>query len=285
MGLISRVSSRTYSSLMEDSGHPILDIQNAQSGSKIWLLSVPKYLGEQWLRPECRNKIVGKLTLESSPGQKMKVTYTLAEQLANSPPDSKKMRMTESRVQPGRTMQPSGVLKHKEPNQIPRDHEFKFNPANNSQLLGIISKTKNLEHTELRKLEGVVVQRAQLKPPRSEVYDKFKSDRIRVTNAPKQMLKTCTIREAKNAQRNQTEVMDNERHVAKQRQMPRMEQEELRERIFGLYQTHDWYQIHDFVKITQQPQKAIREVLVEIAQQGKTPETRHKWELRADFKH
>merc|ERR1712071_38416 len=186
MGLISRVSSRTYSFLilekknMEDSGHPFLD--TTQAKNKIWLLSVPKYLGELWKQPECRNQVVGQL-VKPNGTKDMKVTYILDEKLANSPPDAKKAKL-ESKIQKPAAGSRSGkgivsglkVSSFTQPtvggrtpinlkrgvggggpagltplgkgsdmdNKLPREHEFTFQEPNDQKLV-IISKTKHLE--------------------------------------------------------------------------------------------------------------------------------------------
>merc|ERR1712156_337054 len=130
---------------MEDAGHPFLETKQGQQ--KIWLLSVPKYLGELWLKPESINRQqVGQIKLEQVQilGKRdLKVTYILDENLSVAPPDPKKPR----------NMPTSQNL-----TKIPREHEFTFQSGNSSQLLGVISKTKtpNENVPEVRKLEGMV---------------------------------------------------------------------------------------------------------------------------------
>merc|ERR1711972_804368 len=135
----------------------------------------------------------------------MKVAYVLDENLARE--EAKKMRLEQNGNQnsqmqnlnprgqggmgrPGPAGPPAKVLT----SSLPREHEFTFQPPNKQQLLAIISKTNDLEHTEVRRLEGTVAKRAQLKPPRNKIYDKFKSARIQKTNTPKMSLKQTTIR-------------------------------------------------------------------------------------------
>jgi len=308
---------------MEDSGHPFLD--TSQAKNKIWLLSVPKYLGELWKAPECRNQIVGQLSLgqitKPNGAKDMKVTYILDEKLSNSPPDAKKAKL-DSKLQKPAARSGKGIVSglkvssYTEPtvggrtpiqskrgagpagltplgkgsasdNKLPREHEFTFHGASDQKLI-IISKTKHLEHTEVRKIEGQVAKRAQLKPPRNKIYDQFKSKRIQITNTPKMVVQKVTLREARTAQKHKDQqVMENERNQtgSATRTAPRMEEGKLMEVVLDLFQKHEYYHINDLIKITLQPQKALREVLDQIGQQNKNPDHKHKWELKDDYKY
>ena len=229
---------------MEDSGHPFLD--TSQAKNKIWLLSVPKYLGELWKQPECRNKVVGQLKLQSivkpNGAKDMKVTYILDEKLSNSPPDAKKSKLDSKTQKPaagsrsgkgivsglkvssfteptvgGRTpinlkrgaaggpagLTPLGKSSAMD-NKLPREHEFTFQEPND-QKLAIISKTKHLEHTEVRKLEGQVGRRAQLKPPRNKVYGSFLKlkDNFSLQKEPEKIFEMFFDKQLKFSSRNQ----------------------------------------------------------------------------------
>jgi len=278
---------------MEDAGHPLLDTEKSQQ--KIWLLSVPNYLGELWSKPEYRNKLVGQIKLEKV--QKLgkidnKVTYILDENLSVSleaPPDAKKPR-----IQPAggfsslNMMKKAGALSKNQPaiTKIPREHEFTFQAANNQQLLGVISKTKNLEHTEVRKLEGYVANRAQLKPPRNSIYNKFKAQRTVKTNTPKMVVQTITTREATNARKDYGKEMEYSRASKEDRDLgkvQRLPKEELMEKVLDLFGKHSYYHINDLTKITCHTQKAVKEVLDEIGVQIKEGDHKYKWKLNSDY--
>ena len=100
-------------------------------------------------------------------------------------------------------------------------------------------------------------------------------------------LKQTTIREANAAQKQKTQqIMENERNpTANKIRGPRMEHEKLMEVILDLFSKHDYYHINDLTNITCQPQKAVRDVLMEIAVQSTELEFKHKWKLKSDYKY
>jgi len=300
---------------MEDSGNPLLDLTRNGSGvPRIWLLKVPRYIGNQWLKPECRQRHrdgtrnLGIITMDTSPDpktrkQEMKMTYTLAADLAttpaDNPPDAKRQKIMQpqqakraggSTMMGGRSqssamqrsqagaMQPLGAGRGGKNDTVPRDHAFKFQ-AKNDQLLAIMSKTKNID-PEYRMFEGHVIERAELKPPRTKEYDTFKLKQIYQSAQPTRTTKV-TGRVVKALHKG---PMEHER-IIKKSKAPRLTKGELETAVFKLFQSHEYYTMKDVVDKTGQSMQTVKEVLEEVGVYVNKPGgPRNVWALKDDFK-
>ena len=72
---------------MEDAGDPNVDL--SCKANNIWLVKVPKYLGEKWLEPENRNKPLGTLVASVKADGKKEMSFELNHDLTK---DAKMMK-------------------------------------------------------------------------------------------------------------------------------------------------------------------------------------------------
>lgn len=106
--------------LMEDAADPKLEVETyGQRSSNMWLVKVPKYLGERWLEHAKTNRHIGKIDITKTlvpnkTNNRLKrnlptpanqkyinvMTYTASEELLNSQPAPKKQVLSNGQARP-----------------------------------------------------------------------------------------------------------------------------------------------------------------------------------------
>ncbi|EEB10947.1 conserved hypothetical protein [Pediculus humanus corporis] len=173
--------------------------------------------------------------------------------------------------QPGQKMQvelslSEAVLNLKEPGEenIPKDHRLDVLPVKHLTL-GVFSHTapSNLEgvipESEKLAMEGRIVQKLECRPYADNTYMKLKLETIRKASLP--------VRQVKQLDR------------------ARDDKEAVLNMLFAAFEKHQYYNIRDLVKITNQPIVYLKEILNEVCNYNIKNPHKNMWELKPEYRH
>jgi len=242
-----------------------LDLEQRNRG--VWLVKVPTYIAQRWEEAAEPNQTVAKLTIERVPGKKPIVSLKLDEKLTGEMPDAKWTSTTKG--------------------EIPKDHKFVVNPVSH-QHLAVLSNTRGAGVSGGDKLavEGRVIQRAECRPTDDRLYMKLKTEAI--------------LRPAQTARKTQFTglVMNNYKPVSdhafnkqyeKQRKemgkKSRDDKHVVTDKLFALFEKHQYYTFSDLVKETRQPAPYLKEILNEYCKYNLKNPHKNMWELKPEYRH
>lgn len=242
-----------------------LDLEQRNRG--VWLVKVPTYIAQRWEAAADPNQTVAKLTIERVPGKKPIVSLKLDDKMTSPMPDAKWSTTTKG--------------------EIPKDHKFVINPVN-MQHLAVLSNTRGAGVSGGDKLavEGRVIQRAECRATDDRLYMKLKTEAI--------------LRPAQTARKTQFTglVMNNYKPVAdhafnKQYEKARKEMGKksrddkhvVTDKLFQLFEKHQYYSFTDLVKETRQPAPYLKEILNEYCKYNLKNPHKNMWELKPEYRH
>jgi len=233
------------------------DVDCTSSQQKIWLVKVPKYLGQKWLNSH--QVEVGKLGIRRNMGR-TEVTFALNEHLA-------------------RQGEPA-----------PIEHKLMLSAPSKSETLGVLSRCNDADEKEVRKVEGCIVQNAICRPlTMNTEYNKLKL--MSFNKAARTDRKTILVDQLDvNAQRFKPKSRHEEHHREEQKKKlegrrNRMEPEQLKDLLFEKFEEHQFYSLKDLEEITKQPTTFLKGVLREIAVYNSKASSRNMWELKPEYRH
>lgn len=238
----------------QDPNHADVDCTSSQQN--IWLVKVPKYLGQKWL--SSHQVEVGKLGIRRT-GSGTEVTFALNEHLA----------------------------KQGEP--APIEHKLMLSAPSKSETLGVLSRCKDAEDKEVRKVEGRIVQNAICRPLKMNLeYNKLKLNSF--NKAARTDRKAILVDQLEVAQRNRPKARHEEHHREEQKKKlegrrNRMEPDQLKDLLFEKFEEHQYYSLKDLEEITKQPTTFLKSVLREIAVYNSKTASRNMWELKPEYRH
>jgi len=238
-----------------------------QRNRGVWLVKVPTYIAQRWEEAAEPHQTVAKLTIERVPGKKPIVSLKLDDKLTGAMPEAKWTSTTRG--------------------EIPKDHKFVVNPVN-MQHLAVLSNTRGAGVSGGDKLavEGRVIQRAECRATDDRLYMKLKTEAI--------------LRPAQTARKTQFTglVMNNFKPVAdhafnKQYEKARKEMGKksrddkhvVTDKLFALFEKHQYYSFTDLVKETRQPAPYLKEILNEFCKYNLKNPHKNMWELKPEYRH
>lgn len=239
-----------------------LDTTNVERG--VWLVKVPKYVATKWEKAS-GNIEVGKLKICKQPGQKMQVELSLSE----------------------------AVLNLKEPGEenIPKDHRLDVLPVKHLTL-GVFSHTapSNLEgvipESEKLAMEGRIVQKLECRPYADNTYMKLKLETIRKASLPVRQVKQLdrVVQNYKPISDHKNNLFNNEKKKNEGKKA-RDDKEAVLNMLFAAFEKHQYYNIRDLVKITNQPIVYLKEILNEVCNYNIKNPHKNMWELKPEYRH
>jgi len=237
---------------VHDPNHADVDCTNSEA--KLWLVKVPKYLGQKWL--DSNTPEVGKLSINRK-GGRVEVTFKLNEHLAKSGDPS------------------------------PIDHNLMLSAPSKSETLGVLSRAKDDSEREVRKVEGSIVQSAVCRPSgMNAAYNNLKRssfraaqrvDRKVVLLGKNEMPHSIRPRERHEERQQKTNTLEGRKN--------RIEPEKLKEWLFELFEKHQYYSLKDLGEITKQPMAFLKEMLREIAVYNSKASSKNMWELKPEYRY
>ncbi|XP_033100987.1 general transcription factor IIF subunit 2-like [Anneissia japonica] len=230
-----------------------LDLSGAERG--IWLVKVPKYLSEQWEQVG-ESGIVGKLRIGKKMG-KAEVSFALDSDLAK---------------------------KKKNPGDLeaPVDHQFQLS-STGRQLLTVFSEASSSGKVAI---EGKVVEKGECRPVVTEGYMRLKKQQMQ--NASKTGRTIVQVTKVANKFKPVSNHATNVEYEARKKEIgkrSRADKDYVLEKLFQAFEKHQYYQLKDLVKLTNQPVTYLKEILKEVANYNLKAPHKCMWELKPEYRH
>lgn len=245
------------------------DVDLTAAGRGVWLVKVPKYLSEKWKKAGGKCE-VGKLRITRSklPGKKAEVTFT----------------MNEAQVKQEVPGQPTVVGK---------DHKFILTGVGNQNLMvysqqptesSVSSSAEAI--TERISLEGKVLQRAECRPVADTNYLKLKKLQMESVQKPKREVQQLTgvVNMYKPVSDHQHNIQHNKK-LKEEGKRIRQDKEQVMDKLFSVFEKHQYYNISDLVRLTNQPITYLKEILKEICTYNVKAPHKNMWELKPEYRH
>ncbi|CAO1439022.1 unnamed protein product [Diamesa tonsa] len=259
-----------------------LDLSN--SGRAVWLVKIPKYMSSKWEQGMTNkfqltriiyliltsffskaegNMEVGKLKISKIPGQKPQVSLTLSDDVLALGEEKipKNHRLDVSVV----TRQTLGVFSH----MIPNNKEDEVVPE-----------------SEKLFMEGRIVQKLECRPFADKMYMDMKSESIRKACVPKQQVqsleKVVTNFKPISDHKHNIEYNNKKKNEGKK---SRVDKSQVLDMLFNAFEKHQYYNIKDLVKFTNQPISYLKEILKEVCEYNMKNPHKNMWELKKEYRH
>lgn len=241
------------------------DVDCSGVGQAVWLIKVPKYVSSLWHQADAQSGIVGTLQINKNP-QKNEVLFNLSEPLA-SKEDTKDTK-------------------------LPRQYKMLMSKVDQS--LAVLSEGPSAEEEGDEKssdkaklaIQGVVVQRADCRPTQSLDYMLMKKKSILQASKPSGQAKFLAkgVVHYKPVADHAANIQY-EKKKKEEGKRARADQEEVRAQLFAAFERHQYYNLKDLVKITQQPIVYLKSILKEIGTYNTKNPHKNMWELKREYRH
>jgi transcription initiation factor TFIIF subunit beta len=257
-----------------------LDIENASRG--VWLVKVPKYMASKWEKASAMSEI-GRLKITKGIGGKPEILFDVADAIIN---DTKPSTSTVTKVDNSK-VDKSGLVslsKPKAPIKIPKEHRFAISDIAH-QRLAIFSHSNDKGKSKLT-LEGNVCQKGECRPIANTSYMDLKTERFREASQPLRSVKTLdkAVVAYKPVSQHKIDV-EFELKKKTEGKKARDDKDKVQEKLFKAFEEHQYYNIKDLCKITNQPVPYLKEILREICTYNMKTPHRNMWELKVEYRH
>lgn len=167
---------------------------------------------------------------------------------------------------------------------VTKDHTFVISPIPN-QSLAVFSVTSGPESDKLS-LEGKVVQRADCRPINNKNYLDLKKDSFRRAIEPqRKALKLSAPVVTYKPKANHESNVKYEKIKKFQGKKSRDDKDQVMEKLFALFEKHQYYKINDLVKATNQPVTYLKEILKDVCTYNMKAPHKNMWELKPEYRH
>jgi transcription initiation factor TFIIF subunit beta len=255
------------------------DLDLTFAGRGVWLVKVPKYMSECWAKAKSGQE-VGKVVISTTrhptdPAVKplIDVAFHINEPLAYDT--------------------------SAEPTKIPTEHKFVMKKEGRKDLplsLAVLSTeplaepasgSQNSVISEYRaSIEGRVIDKAECRPTGDAGYMALKRNRMEAGNKPQkevvQLSKPVNSYKPVSIHETQLEYEQKKKDEGKK---IRLEKEQVQELLFAAFEKHQYYNVKDLVRITNQPITFLKEILKEICVYNMKAPHKNMWELKAEYRH
>ncbi|KAH8232557.1 hypothetical protein KR032_009335 [Drosophila birchii] len=251
-----------------------LDLSNAGRG--VWLVKVPKYIAQKWEKAPS-NMDVGKLRISKTPGQKAQVSLSLTPAVLALDPDEKiptEHVLDVSQV----TKQTLGVFSHMAPTEAAAAAS---NGKENSS-----SMPSGQPDNEKLYMEGRIVQKLECRPIADTCYMKLKLESIRKASEPQRRVQPIDkiVQNFKPVKDHAHNIEYRERKKAEGKKA-RDDKNAVMDMLFHAFEKHQYYNIKDLVKITNQPISYLKEILKDVCDYNMKNPHKNMWELKKEYRH
>lgn len=232
-----------------------MELDLTASARPIWLVKVPKYVAQRWEKSD-KNGHIGKIRIGKKFG-KPDISLVMDERVA-------KTKLTPD-----------------DPD-IPVEHKLQVMSALPGTMMVYSTGT-----TDKLSVEGKVVERLECRPVGSDSYMLMKRKQIELAHKPTkvtQQIKDRPVNAYKPIARHK-ELAAYEKKKKEEGKKPRLEKDKLMDILFSAFETHQFYQLKDLCRITQQPVPYLKEMLQEIGTYHQRAPHKYMWELKAEYRH
>lgn len=246
----------------------VREVDLTAAGRGVWLVKVPKYLSEKWKKASGKCE-VGRLKITRSrlPNTKPEVTFTMSE-----------------------AQQKQEVAGN--PTVTPKEHKFLLTGVGNQNLV-VFSEQKETpsgtsaeEISDKIAIEGKVIQRAECRPVADSNYLRLKKQQMTTSNKPEREVKLIST-----VVNPYKPVSDHVGNIAHQKKMKedgkriRLDKDQVMNKLFAGFEKHQYYNIQDLVRLTNQPITYLKEILKEICVYNVKAPHKNMWELKPEYRH
>jgi transcription initiation factor TFIIF subunit beta len=254
-----------------------LNLKYAQRG--VWLVKVPKYMSECWQKANPGDE-VGKVVITT--------TKTLGVQ------DAKSVNNVSFHINEQLAQNYSAV----ESTTIPTEHSFVMKKEGRAQLpqsLFVLSsepipETANTsQHAKVAEyataIEGRVIDRAECRPTGDAGYMQLKKGRMEASIKPQrevvQLTKPVNNYKPISVHDSQLEYEAKKKEEGKK---IRLEKEQVHNLLFAAFEKHQYYNVKDLVRVTNQPITFLKEILKELCTYNMKAPHKNMWELKPEYR-
>jgi len=224
----------------------------------VMLVKVPKYISCRWEKALGMTE-VGRLKINKLKTGKTDMLFNLSADLLK---DEANSSTTQS---------------------IPLEHRFAVAEIQN-QTLAVYSQ--HIDDSSKIALEGLVEQKAECRPLGDSSYMKLKAESIRKARQPtrvvQQLDKAVVNYKPVSAHRVDIEFEQKRKGQGKK---SRDDKEKVQNTLFAAFEKHQYYNLKDLEKITNQPVPYLKEILNEICHYNAKNPHKSMWELKPEFRH
>jgi transcription initiation factor TFIIF subunit beta len=238
-----------------------IDLANATRG--IWLVKVPKYLATRWERiPDDVDAARLRIYRPEGPPGNGKVTVTLS--------------LSEATM----------CLKEDGEGEIPKEHELIVSSLAN-QTLGVFSTEYNEElGTTKVGIEGRIQQRLDCRPVADLNYMQHKLEEIKKVSQPaRQMIQLDRVVQNYKPVADHKNNIEYEERKKTEGKKSRDDKDRVLEMLFAAFEKHQFYNLKDLVRVTNQPVGYLKEVLKEVCNYCVKNPHKNMWELKPEYRH
>nr|CAH0098520.1 unnamed protein product [Daphnia galeata] len=239
-----------------------MDMSSASRG--VWLVKVPKYISSRW--DKCPGNITaGQLNITRVQGQKSQVKLILSEAIM--------------------------CLQEKGEEPIPKEHGLIVSHIT-SQTLGVFSQqttpasANSPMETEKITFEGKVAQKLECRPTANASYMKLKRDCLikaaQPTRIVKQLDRVVQSYKPISDHKHNKEFEEKKKAEGKK---ARDDKGKVMDMLFAAFEKHQYYNIKDLVKITNQPVTYLKEILKDVCVYNLKNPHKNMWELKPEYRH
>lgn len=135
-------------------------------------------------------------------------------------------------------------------------------------------------------MEGRIVQKLECRPHADKTYMRLKQESIRKAAVPERKVQTLErhVTNFKPVSDHQHNKEYRERKKAEGKKA-RDDKHSVQEMLFNAFEKHQYYNIKDLVKITNQPIGYLKEVLKEVCDYNMKNPHKNMWELKKEYRH
>ncbi|XP_069168717.1 general transcription factor IIF subunit 2-like [Procambarus clarkii] len=235
-----------------------LDITNCSRG--LWLVKVPKYLGDKWA--DCAGHDVGKLKITKVPGKPPTITFKSSEH----------------------------TLKD---GKIPREHKVISHSLKEMTLgvlsepdLGSSSSDAAVSETQQLSFEGQVIHKLECQPVVDDYYMNQKREAVKKAAQSLHTVKLIDrpLNGYKPISHHKHNVYLEQKKKAEGKTI-RDDKDKVMELLFAAFEKHQYYNIKDLHKITRQPITYLKEILKDLCNYNVKNPHKNMWELKPEYRH
>ncbi|KAF2878890.1 hypothetical protein ILUMI_27281 [Ignelater luminosus] len=238
-----------------------LDLIGAKRG--VWLVKVPKYIANRWDKAPGDIE-VGRVKILKTPGQGREVSLTLPPAILDLKDAGEENIPEKHRLSVSEITQPTGVFSQTIPD----------------------STDSAIPGSSGLRMEGKIIQKLDCSPYADDNYMKLKSDSIRkaAMSARQTQHLNKIVQTYKPVSDHQHNIEHMERKKAEGKRT-RDDKEAVLEVLFAAFEKHQYYNIKDLVKLTNQPIRYLKEILTEVCNYISRNPHKNMWALKPEYHH
>lgn len=240
--------------------YPPVHLDNTKAAVGVWLVKVPKYLAKKWNEaPD--NAEVGRIRITQS-NMGREVAFHLNEQL-------------------GQTVTIKVGDKSFD-EKIPLEHKFITTPLGSQDVF--VLKQQEEGAKEVLQTIGKVMQRAECVPITTDTrYLKLKRETMKNHIEPKRQIKMADgFVQRHHYLPKSTHTQNNDKKDKTKRL--RKDKDKVLDILFHAFTKHQYYNIKNLEKITQQPTSYLKDILHQICKYNGKGLHKNTWELKEEYK-